>query len=274
MLADLQQRVRVDPTDGEAHAMLAQLYGYQNQLGPALQAYEKAIGLLPPNARLLADYAEVVALSNDTDFSGRPTALLRQALAVDPDDPKANALMGAALMRAGQPAEALPHLEKILALVDPASDQGRQIATVVADLRARAGLAPAPAAAEAPAAPPATAAAPPGAAPLLQGLITLDGAPAPEGASLFVLARPAQGPRMPYAARRIPVPAFPFAFELGPGDLMSPQRPFDPELPVVVEARISLSGQAMRQPGDRFGTSEAVRAGAEGIRLVIDQVVQ
>jgi cytochrome c-type biogenesis protein CcmH len=42
---------------------------------------------------------------------------------------------------------------------------------------------------------------------------------------------------------------------------------------VVIEARISKSGQAAAQPGDLAGHSTAVKPGDSGVRVVIDQVV-
>jgi cytochrome c-type biogenesis protein CcmH len=41
---------------------------------------------------------------------------------------------------------------------------------------------------------------------------------------------------------------------------------------VVVGARISRSGNAMPQPGDLVGLSDAVRPGTQGLRIVIDRV--
>ena len=42
---------------------------------------------------------------------------------------------------------------------------------------------------------------------------------------------------------------------------------------VIVEARISKSGNAIPQPGDLFGRSPPLKPGASGLRITIDQVV-
>jgi cytochrome c-type biogenesis protein CcmH len=42
---------------------------------------------------------------------------------------------------------------------------------------------------------------------------------------------------------------------------------------VIVEARISKSGNALPQPGDFSGRSAPVKPGAAGVKVVIDQVV-
>ncbi|MEZ5649249.1 MAG: c-type cytochrome biogenesis protein CcmI [Burkholderiaceae bacterium] len=267
MVAETRARLSANPADGEAWAVLAQLNGMRGDLPAAADAYRRALEILPPNARLLADYAEVLAIQNDRRFSGRPLALLRKAITIDPDDAKTNGLLGAALFQEGHAQEAIPYLEKVLAGMAPESPQARQIGALLAELRN-----PAPAASGAGAA---AAAAPDAAAAgvSLAGTVTLQGQVAAPGDTLFVLVRAADGPRMPYAVQRIAEPAFPLTFELGQANLMTPQRPIPADRPLVIEARLSASGQAMRQSGDRFGTSEPFVADDGSRAVVIDQRV-
>jgi len=42
---------------------------------------------------------------------------------------------------------------------------------------------------------------------------------------------------------------------------------------VVVEARVSKTGNALPQAGDLSGKSAAVKPGARNVRIVIDQIV-
>ena len=42
---------------------------------------------------------------------------------------------------------------------------------------------------------------------------------------------------------------------------------------VIVEARLSRTGNALAQPGDLFGKSGPIKPGATGLRITIDQVV-
>ncbi|MGB7180533.1 MAG: hypothetical protein WBD51_01280, partial [Burkholderiaceae bacterium] len=108
----------------------------------------------------------------------------------------------------------------------------------------------------------------------ISGLITLIGDPPPAGASLFISARTPTGPRMPYAAQRLPATTFPLQFELSDANAMSPGRRLSMVEEVVVEARISLSGQALRQPGDRFGVSEVIRPGSKNpVAIQINKTV-
>jgi cytochrome c-type biogenesis protein CcmH len=42
---------------------------------------------------------------------------------------------------------------------------------------------------------------------------------------------------------------------------------------VVIEARLSRSGNALPQPGDFFGKSAPIKPGTTGLHITIDQVV-
>ncbi|MEZ5728634.1 MAG: hypothetical protein R3E48_11860 [Burkholderiaceae bacterium] len=274
---ELEQRVKVAPEDAEAWATLGELRRMQGDHRNAVVALEKALALMPAHAGLMTDLAESLAVSAGGNFAGRPTELLRKAIASTPDAPKTNGLLGAALYRAGKLAEARGYLAKLVALLGNDSPQAAQIAAVLARIDAQLGSATAgggSAGASAPA---------PGAAAIasrarLSGSIDIDPALRQRlaaGATLFVYARAAQGPRMPLAALRLPLPTnWPFAFELGEAQSMNPQRPLSSAGKLVIEARISASGNAMRATGDLFGTSDAVELGASAVAIRIAKVVE
>lgn len=91
-----------------------------------------------------------------------------------------------------------------------------------------------------------------------------------DGSVLFVIARKAAGP--PFAVKRIVSPRFPFAYRLGPEDVMMAGSTFDGE--VRVSARLSRTGTAgPAQSGDLEGEHAApVRVGGRGVDIVISQV--
>lgn len=290
LVAEIEARLRANPDDGEAWAVLAEAYKMIGNHGAAIEAFGKATGLLPPNARLLADYAESTALAAGGDFSGRPTELLEQALAADSNDPKAIALMGAARYRAGDLPQARRYLAQLLGTLPPGSQDAAQIGEVVARIDAElaaGGQAPPPAAAAGDKAPPPAATSPGGqpggqpAAPagpaVLSGRVQLAPAlagKAPPGATLFVIARAAQGPRIPVAVLRKPADSLPLDFELGDANAMDPSRLLSTVGEIVLEARISLSGDATRKPGDLIGEPVAATPGSTGLTLVVDRVVE
>lgn len=283
-VADLRRRVEKNPEDGEAWAMLAEASRYRGDHAAAVPAFERAVKLLPPNAALLADYAESAALSRGGDFAGHPMALLEQALKAEPKDLRANAMMGVALYRAGRLAESLGHLRLVRDGMPPdAGEQAHAIAQLVTRIERELGTPDGQTGAQRPQANPqgpsgGSTGTPTTAGTLLKGRVqvadTLRDKVDPK-ATVFIVARAAQGPRMPLAVARITAGQLPHEFSLGDADAMDPNRPLSSVPSVVVEARISSSGNATRASGDLFGVSEAVRPAAElpTLSIVIDQTV-
>jgi len=80
---------------------------------------------------------------------------------------------------------------------------------------------------------------------------------------------------MPLAVWRIAVPKaaeFPKSFELTDAMAMSPGMSLSSFPEVVIEGRISKSGNAPLQSGDFLGVSEPVKPGATNVRVTISKV--
>ena len=265
LVNEIENRLRTNPEDGEAWAVLAEAYKMVGNHPAAIEAFEKAVGLLPPNSRLLADYAESTALASGGDFSGRPTTLLEQALAANPDDAKAVALMGAARYRAGDLPAARRYLGQLLASLPEGSEDAARIGEVVARIDSEIAAAGRGSGAGAPAA----AVAISGRVEIAPGL-TGD---LPPQAVVYVTARAADGPRVPVAVLRAPASSLPLDFRLDDGNAMDPSRPLSGTGAVVVEARVSLSGSATRGAGDLIGEPAPARPGDTGVTLRIDRIL-
>ena len=273
MIADLERRVRGNSEDGEAWMMLAGARKFRGQPAEANEAFEQALRRVPPSARLLAEFAESLAITRDGRFEGRPVALLEQALRLDPDDPKAIALMGAAQFQLGNLQEARGHLRRLLESMPPDQPQREALRDVLARIDAQIDATPGRRAAT----PDSAAAAPATGSAIITGRVELDPALAARAASartLFIVARSPSGPRVPYAVLRIDNPALPLDFQLDDSLAMDPSRRLSGAGQVVIEARLSASGNALRQPGDLFGESPAMQPGQRGVQLRIGQVVQ
>ncbi|HLS57260.1 MAG TPA: c-type cytochrome biogenesis protein CcmI [Zeimonas sp.] len=264
LVAEIEQRTRDEPNDGEAWAMLAEARKMQGRHADAVDAFEKAVRLLPPDARLLTDFAESAALLAGGEFSGRPVALLEQALSVDAGDPKAIALMGAAQYRLGNLERARDYLKKLHDGLQPGSEEATQIGEVLARIDTEIAQRGAP---------PVTADRD---AQTVTGTVTLDASlsdKARPGDTLFVIARQAGGPPIPVAVVRNPGATLPARFAIGDANAMDPSRPLSSAGVLVLEARLSRSGEAMRQPGDLYGQLAEVRPGQRDVTIVIDRVV-
>ncbi len=286
----LAERLKGQPDDVEGWAMLARSYGMLGRLDDALPAYQKAVALNGQDARLLADYADTLALKNDRNLEGEPLALVERALKIEPTNLKALSLAGAAAFNRKDYAGAVRYWERVVQHAPAESPYLPQVQASIAEARERGGLGPASGAA-APAKPPpvAVAAAKPAAAPVarpapdaaggatIRGTVRLAPALALMAAptdAVFIFARPAEGSRMPLAIVRKQVKDLPVDFVLDDSMAMSPGAKLSLFPQVVVSARVSKSGQAVPSAGDLSGQSAPIAPTASGLLIEINEVVK
>jgi cytochrome c-type biogenesis protein CcmH len=287
LIMQVEARVRANPSDGEAWLVLASARKFRSDHAGAVEAFERAVRLNPPGARMLAEFAESLAMLAQGSFAGRPLQLLEQAMGLDPDDAKAIALMGAAQYQIGNFGAARTLLNRLLEAMPPGQTEQRaamaELLKRIDDRIATEGRSGAAPQAAASASPQGAGRADPSSGPtgdadatMISGSVSLSpalAAQAREAPTLFITARAGAGPRIPYAALRIDQPRLPLEFRLDDSLAMDPSRRLSSAGEVVIEARLSRSGSANRSAGDLYGVSEPVRPGARELRLVIDQVV-
>jgi len=295
----LAQRLRASPDDADGWYMLARSYETLGRYNDAVAAYQEVLRLVPGQPAVLADLADALLSARQGQPDEASIAAVAQALQADPDQPKALALAGMMALRRGDAADALTHWERLRALLPPDAEAARQIQTNIAQARAMAASGTAGGAA----APPAsgnsasTAAGQPATAPgpTASGVA----APSPSaGASVmtarlagqariadalrdqvrptdtvFILARPMTGSRMPVAILKMQAADLPRAFVLDDSTAMSPDATLSRAGKVRVEIRVSRSGNAAAQPGDLNGVLTDVGPRADGLALVADNVV-
>lgn len=275
MVDSLAQRLKTRPGDAEGWVLLARSYQTLGRFSEAADAYAHADTLIPNNPALLADYADALAMAQGRKLAGQPAALAARALSVDPNHKKALALAATAALEARDVDAALAYWRRLLAQFPEGSDDAKQIMAIVAEVEsAKNGLkAPPPAAQERPRSPAATV---PAAGATIAGRVDLSPALASKVAltdTVFIFARAVEGSRMPLAVLRIPARELPKDFRLDDSMGMAPGVKLSAAPAVIVEARISKSGNALPQAGDLSGKSAPVKPGASGIKITIDQVV-
>ncbi len=261
MVGKLAARLEQAPEDGEGWAMLARSHAVMGDFDGAVKAYARATGLLPPNASLLADYADALGMTRGRKLAGEPYELVKRALIADPKHVKSLALAGTAEFEAQNFAGAVAYWERILPLVQGESGFARSLQASIDEARELGKL---PSAASA-------------AGPSITGTVKLAPAFARQvspGDALFVYARAAEGGRIPVAIIRTTAGAFPYRFVLDDSKSMSPSAKLSAQSRVIVEARISKSGEAAPRKGDLRGFSGAVAPGATGLEILIDKAVE
>lgn len=138
MVERLAGKLEQAPQDGAAWATLARSYAALGRFEDADAAFARAEKLLPADAQLLADYADVAAVLQGKRLQGRPEALIARALAAEPRNLKALYLSGTLMLERGQYAAAAQQWRRMLALVPPESSAGRAARRGIAEAERRA----------------------------------------------------------------------------------------------------------------------------------------
>lgn len=278
-ISALEKRVAANDQDGEALVMLARSYMEIDRFTDSAKVYAKLVKLIPDEAWVWADYADAQAMAEGQTLRGKPTEFINKALKLDPNHMKGLALAGSAAMERGDFAVAIKHWDKLLKQLPPGSEDAMAIQSGINEARQllshmKSGGKTAPMLEQI--APPEQMA-PAAGKERITGRVTLDpklqGKYSPDD-TLFVLARAAEGPKMPLAILRMRVADLPLDFELDDSMAMAPQMTLSAFDQVVIVGRISKSGTAMPQAGDAEGFSVTVKPGTKNVKLKIDHVVQ
>lgn len=278
-IAALEEKVKKNPNDGESLLFLARAYGEAERYADSANAYGKLTQSVTDEAWIWADYADVLAMAQGQSLAGPPTKMIEKALALDPNYPKALALAGSAAMERGDYAAAIRHWEHLLKGLPANSEDAKMIQNglqqaheFLAQAKGGKGVRmaqtePAPEARQSVAQ----------GKERISGTVTLSGAlndKASPTDTVFVLARAAQGPKMPLAVVRKQVKDLPLQFTLDDSMSMSPQMKLSNFDEVVVVVRVSKSGNAMPQPGDLQGISSPIKPGTSGLKISIDSMAK
>lgn len=278
MVGKLESRLKTQPDDAQGWSMLGRSYSVLGRYTDAVNAFKKVIELQPKDAQGYADQADALAMANGRQLAGEPEKLIAKALELDPKNLKALALAGTIAFDKGDYPAAVRHWENAIAAGEGDSELVKNLQAGVAEARTRGGMPPA--AGASPAAPAASAqATKPAAAGGAQvaGRVTLAPALQAKAAptdTVFVFAQAVDGPRVPLAIVRKQVKDLPFDFVLDDSMAMNPAMSLSTVQQVVVSARVSKSGNAVRQPGDLLGTAPAVAVGTKGIAIQIAEEIK
>jgi cytochrome c-type biogenesis protein CcmH len=268
LVAKLDARLQKSPNDPQGWAMLGRSYKALGRFDEAEKAFLRAGDVMNQDAALLAEYADLLAVRANGNLEGRPLQLVQQALKIDPENFMALALAGTAAYNRQDFPEATRHWGRLRKMLPPDSEDAKSLSATLADIAAKSGgpVIDKPIAK--------AGAGKPGQA-TVSGVVTLAPALAAKvqpGDTLFIYARPVDGPRMPLALLRGHAGDLPLNFTLDDSLAISPDMKLSGASEVRLEARVTKSGQAVRQAGDLIGESGPVKTGARGVKLTIDRV--
>ena len=256
MVKQLAARMKSHPDDPKGWTLLGRSYAVLGRFRESADAYRQAAALAPSDAAILAEWADSLAMANGQTLEGEPSRLIDRALAIDPNNPRALALAGSAAAERRDYAAAIADWRKLASQLQPGSGPEKEVDQMITQAKAaQAALA----------------------ASTISGRVSLGPALKDRVApaeTLYIFARAVDGPRMPVAVLKENAGSLPKSFALDDSMAMSPTARLSKAGKVIVEARISKSGSATPSPGDLRGASAPVEPGAQGVDIVIDQVVR
>ena len=259
MVNSLAAKLARHPDDPAGWAMLGRSYSVLGRYRDAVAAFGRIGPSLNGNATWLAEFADALSMTSGGDPVGRPEQLALRALKLEPNNLLALMLAGYAASRRGEPASALPLLERAQSEVTPNSEDYGFVHNLIEQDRAVLGLKSS------------TVASPAAAGKTLKIAVSI--APrfraAARGRTVFVFAR-ARGNPMPLAAVRSSVNQLPTVVALTDANSLDPAHPLSGATELRVEARVSASGDATPAPGDLVGTATVDTRRSRRVAVNID----
>jgi len=276
-IAKLEQKLKENPDDVDKWVLLARSRGVQRDFKGEAEALQQALRLSPGHPDLMADLADTLAMVNNKSLAGKPGELIAQVLKADPQHRKGLALAATAAMQNQDKSAAANYWRKLRATFPANAPDVARIDEILAEIGAPV-TANQEQAFSSEAAVSATAS--------IAGDVVLDPKllaelrkkPVPQSAMLYVFAKMVSGPPMPLAVLRTSPQALlagnKVPFKLDDSMAMSPAMKLSGSAEVKLEARLSMSGNAIKQPGDLGAVIPSIKVGSQGLHLVIQSAVQ
>ncbi|MCT6699570.1 c-type cytochrome biogenesis protein CcmI [Rheinheimera sp. 4Y26] len=256
----LRTKLANEGDDAVAWYVLGRIWFSQGLVEDAIEAFEKALKLTPERANVLLSYAQALLVTDNADNLQKAAQSLGLVLSKDPMNKDALSMLALIAQERGDLVEAKAAWEMLLSQLDKNDPRYSMIEQQLAKVsQGAAGVAVADTKTEASSGESATA---DPAAPKRRIMLTLQVSEALaakfKDASLFVVAKAAEGPPMPLAVQKLAVFSGSRQIELNSNMVMQPGWGLDNVAQVLVSARISQSGAVAKTAGDPEIVSELI----------------
>jgi cytochrome c-type biogenesis protein CcmH len=267
-LATYEQNVAGTPKDVESWLGIASLKRAQRDFAGAVAAYEQVRTLKGMTADSWADYADALASQPGGSLQGKSAEAIDQALKMDRNHPKALWLKATLAIQDKRFADATRLWKQLRGVLPAKSPDVRIIEANIAEAEALAKGGSAAQAAVAPS---------PAAAVEIAGTVDLDPAlrsKVTPGMTLYIYAKVPNAAGPPLAVSKVVAGSWPARFVLDDSQSMLPDRRLSDFQQVVIEARLSKTGQAIAAAGDLQGRSGEINTrAAKPVNVKINQVI-
>ena len=137
MVEKLAARLKDNPNDYEGWARLGRSYRVLGRMNESEQAYAKAIPALEQNPELMIDYAQTLAELDQNDLNARANVWIEKALKVEPEYAMALVLGGGAAFQRADYQLAVTRWEKLVPMVEPGTENAKQVLESIAEAKAK-----------------------------------------------------------------------------------------------------------------------------------------
>ncbi len=273
LLPNVERRLQENPDDIKGWKLLGRSYLMTGNFDKAVTASRRALELDNQDPDILAQLAESVAMQQEGDMQGEPIKLTNAALTINPDHQQSKWLSAIADQQQGEHRSAIEKFESLLpaAQSDPRSLQS--INEMLAVSKAAVGD---EATTTAPADTSETAGSTGSSIRVKATLSESITTNLPDTTSVFIYARASSGPPMPLAVAKLQLKDLPIEVTLDDSMAMVSGMTLSAFSDVVIGARISPSGNAIRQAGDWMGETAGINVGAQddAVLVTIDKQVE
>ena len=143
-IARLQVHLKRQPRDTRGWVLLARAHADGNDFASAATAYEQAVTVpgskVAKDPGVLAEYADVLGMTQGGRLAGKPTELIERALAIDPKHPAALEMAGSAAYADGRYAEAVRYWKELLSGLAPGSERHVELSAALARAERKASV--------------------------------------------------------------------------------------------------------------------------------------
>lgn len=270
MVEKLAAKLKEDPTNAKGWFMLARSYMSMNRYKEAVVALEKTNELLPNNPSVMLRYADALTMSSGGRISGKPFELIKQAVALKPDDPTGLWLIGMGYEEQGDYSKAISYWNLLLPLLK--DDKSiNEVQKLIRQAKSKAGINTADTSV------PGVITTEKKATTSLKIRVSIDKNNLKDVSmtdTVFIFAKASSGPPMPLAVVRKQVKDLPIDVILDDSMAMVPSMKLSNFKKVQVVARISKSGSPKAQSGDFQSAPQVVAVDYEPqIKLTINKVL-
>ena len=273
MLGDLKLRLEQDPNDADGWYLMGRTLMMMKQYAPAVEAFNTTYRLVGDEPIVMLALADATAMSQGGNMSGRPTKLIFDAIAIDPNNTTGLWMAGMVAEEQGQDEEAFNLWMRLRPLISEMPSEVAQLDTFISRVATRLGKDVSTLQAAQSATGDSSASTSNGGT--VKVTIELDDALYSKlngEETVFIYAKAMQGPRFPVAAARYQVKDLPLTIVLDDTHAVMSTSKLSNFKVVRVGARVSFSGNAITQSGDLIGEISNVMVGQSPVTITINKV--